>query len=1102
MKSTLHLSSLSKIAIFLLLLTMFQCQEQEFGRKLLVTTKIYDGEKVIDPTFSGEIIDMGSSPIVHHGFIWGEEDNPDITAANNRDIGARTEIGVFSAVMNDLTQNTIYFVRAYATDENGETVYGKIIQYKTPQQTTPLSANEGGAGTIIIILGTFSFTNIIEITVKFGEIPGTVAVAAKDNLQVVVPQSTPGTVKISITIAGVTQFIPDDFTILKEPVIESVSPKSGAVGSTMTLRGINFITTPYYNTVFFDTIPSRVISATSTELVTTVPEGLPLGNTPVSVKSGGLKSLLSKEFKISSIPSVKDYLPKTGAVGVRVIITGKNFSSILSDTKVKFGTVVAEVASVSDSTISAIVPNELNIGATVPITVTTNGKEFKLTPDFIVKNASDGSVAVAASISNPTVWAKVMGPGEVDYRITQSITVSQELTLAPGVIVEFDNGKSMTISGTNSALIAKGTATSPIVFTGKEKVKGSWDKINFSNSTSSKNELAYVEVSYGGSANYLVDVGTASLKVSNSTFTNSKNAGVNISTSATLGSFANNTFANNGLSPLRIAAGQVGKLESNNKFTGGNGRNVVEVIGSTLNNFEETVWRTFNDGSPYYVSGNVTVTSGMKVMPGAVVTFNLNISLTISGAAAYLSAKGISTNKITFTGADRSFKGSWDKIFFTGTLSPKNEFDQVEITHGGSNISNRYNLQLNNSNLKISNTVISNSAGGGMYADDGSTFETSFNTFSNNNTYPIYVTAKHINGLDVNTIFVGNTINKVFVSGSTLNDVNNEHVWKPLDNNIPYFFNGNIFIYSGLRILPGTVLTFNSGTYMQVTAYNATGYITAKGTASQKIIFTGADSSIKGSWRGLEINNTTNPKNELDFVEISRGGSTGNVSRSNLILNYNATLKLTNSTISNSASDGIMVENGSDFSSFANNSFTDNTSYPLNLQVYSVGKLDAASTFTGNVFNKVRVNSGTLNDVTMEHVWINLGGGTSYYFPGDVTINSGLSILPGATLEFNTDARLLIQGSAAYLTAKGTMSSKITFTGAVKAKGSWENIYFNSSNLKNELDHVLVEYAGTNSILVWDNSRPKITNSTNSPFIGSGIVCSKWLGVRPLNILK
>ena len=155
MKSTLHLSSLSKIAIFLLLLTMFQCQEQEFGRKLLVTTKIYDGEKVIDPTFSGEIIDMGSSPIVHHGFIWGEEDNPDITAANNRDIGARTEIGVFSAVMNDLTQNTIYFVRAYATDENGETVYGKIIQYKTPQQTTPLSANEGGAGPSLLSLAHF-----------------------------------------------------------------------------------------------------------------------------------------------------------------------------------------------------------------------------------------------------------------------------------------------------------------------------------------------------------------------------------------------------------------------------------------------------------------------------------------------------------------------------------------------------------------------------------------------------------------------------------------------------------------------------------------------------------------------------------------------------------------------------------------------------------------------------------------------------------------------------------------------------------------------------------------------------------------------------------
>jgi hypothetical protein len=63
MKSSIHLSYLSKIAIALLLLISVQCREEEFGRKLLVTTNVYDGEKVMDPIFSGEILGIGKSPV-------------------------------------------------------------------------------------------------------------------------------------------------------------------------------------------------------------------------------------------------------------------------------------------------------------------------------------------------------------------------------------------------------------------------------------------------------------------------------------------------------------------------------------------------------------------------------------------------------------------------------------------------------------------------------------------------------------------------------------------------------------------------------------------------------------------------------------------------------------------------------------------------------------------------------------------------------------------------------------------------------------------------------------------------------------------------------
>jgi IPT/TIG domain len=1097
MKPLTVFRSIGKIAIVLILFITLCCEEHKFERKLLLVTKVYDGDKVIDPTFKGEIIDPGSSPIESHGFIWSESDNPDLTSPNVKNLGARTDKGIFSTVLQDLAQNTIYFVRAYATNAKGQTVYGRTYQYKTPQQETPLSAQEGGPGTLIVIVGDFKFGDIGEITVKFGDVEAKIVLANQTTIQVIVPVHDPGTIKISVTIKEATTFVPDDFTVIEPPVVESVSPKNGSAGSKMVVRGKNFIGTASYNLILFDSVPARVISATTTELVTFVPEGIPLGDVPISVKSGALKSLLPKQFKISSASQVTDYAPKTSTAGSRITITGKDISSQLEDTQVKFGTLAAAVTSVSDSTIAAIVPTQLNVGASVTITVTTSGKTFTLTPDFVVKAPGNGEVVVNTDISNPTVWAKVKGPGEVDYRITANVNVTAELTVAPGVIVEFDNGKALTISGNNAALIAKGTAGNVIVFTGRDKTKGSWDKISFNGTINSKNELDYVEVSYGGSTDYMLSSNyyysaPTNLKITNSTFSFSKTSGVYIATNVTLGAFSNNTFASNGIATLRVPAGQVGVINSNNRFTGGNGRDAVEVIASTINSFDETVWKPFDDGSPYYISGSITVNSGMSVMPGAVLTFALNTALTISGASAYLTAIGNSTNKIIFTGADRTFKGSWNKIYFTSTTSIKNEFNQVEISNGGSDSNNPYNLQLNSSRIKISNTIISNSAGGGFYVDSGSGLNTfSFNSFSNNTIYPLYVFAQHIRDLDINSTFINNGFKKVYVVGSTLNDVNNEHTWKPFNDGTPYFMSGNVKILSGLSIQPGAVFNFNNGVGLQIgdgcCSLSSVAYITAKGLADKKIVFTGADQTIKGSWSTIKFTYLSNPKNEFDNVDISYA-SDGSISFDH------ALLKLTNSSVSNSSGVGLNLDNNSVLTSFANNTFSNNKTYPIVLPVHQVGKLDVTSTFTGNIFNTVNIYSSTINDAANVQVWPVLSNNTAYYVSGNIKILSGVTVQAGAIFTFNTGVGLQVGdgcctiSSAAYLSALGTTDKRIVFTGADQSfNGSWSNIKFTYLNSpKNELDNVDISN-GFDGSVVLDHSVLKFTNSSISKSSGVGL---------------
>lgn len=1079
---------------FLLLLLILSCQDNEFDRQLIVSTKTYGGEKVMNPTVTGEILDMGNAPITQHGFVWAETEDPDLTAPNVINLGARGSKGTFTSLLPDLFQNTTYYIRAYATNARGNTAYGKSITYKTPQQTTPLSATSGGSGTIIIIAGVFEFNTTAEINVFFGEFEATILLATSSIIQVIVPANIPpGEVKISIKITGKDpQFVPDNFTVLEAPVIESLAPARGAVGSTVTIRGKNFIETASFNTVFFDSIPAAVISASPTELVTKVPSGVEQGEVSVTVKSGGLHTALARKFSTQQEPVVTNYSPQTAPVGARITITGTNLGTDIVNTKVKFGEVEGTVAFVSDSLVSVNVPTGINVGANVPIKLTANGSTLTLTPNFVVKAEGTAAVTVATAINANTTWAKVAGAGEVDYRITADVNVTQELTVAPGVIIEFENGKSLTFSGATSALIAKGTAANPIVFTGKEKVKGSWRNIIFNGSNNSRNEFDFVEFSYGGGeSGAMVDTyqynsgGVTKFRITNSIFSHSKSAGFLIRDASTLDAFSNNTFHNNELSPLILPAREVGKLAASNRFTGNNGRNAVEVVSSTINAFTETVWNAFTDGSPYYIAGNITVNSGMKVMPGATLTFNLNTSLSISGAAAYLTANGTSTQPITFTGADRTFKGSWDKLYFANTLSPKNELDQVEISYGGSNASYPYNIQTDNSNVKITNSIISHSKSTGAHFNGG-TLTLGFNTFANNNLYPVSIAVYQIRDMDSNSTYLNNGTNKINVYSSTLNDPGNEHVWKALGNDVPYLVSGDLTVRSGVSILPGAVFEFDEDAGIDV--YEAAAYLIAKGTADQKIIFTGADQSVKGSWLDLSFGYTPSSKNELDYVEISYG------SNSSVSVYNGSSLKISNSIISNSAGIGLTVSNNSTLTSCTNNQFIDNATYPISIPVWAIRSLDSNTSFLGNGNNVVYILDTDLNDPTTEHAWPALSNETAYLVNGNLNVNSGVSIQPGAVFTFAGLAGIQVGSScctanpSAYLIAKGTADKKIIFTSIDQtSEGGWGRITFYYTNSqKNELDFVDISY-GSDATINIDDSNLKFTNSSISYSSGNGL---------------
>jgi len=78
--------------------------------------------------FEGEVTGIGDSPVTQHGHCWSTGQNPTI-GDSKTSLGA-IGVGSFISNVSNLTQNTTYYYRAYATNSFG-TVYGSSMSFIT-----------------------------------------------------------------------------------------------------------------------------------------------------------------------------------------------------------------------------------------------------------------------------------------------------------------------------------------------------------------------------------------------------------------------------------------------------------------------------------------------------------------------------------------------------------------------------------------------------------------------------------------------------------------------------------------------------------------------------------------------------------------------------------------------------------------------------------------------------------------------------------------------------------------------------------------------------------------------------------------------------------
>ncbi|MEM8999877.1 MAG: IPT/TIG domain-containing protein [Bacteroidota bacterium] len=174
----------------------------------------------------------------------------------------------------------------------------------------------------------------------------------------------------------------DDGDTLVEFTVTSITPESGTVGTEVTIAGTDFPTDTSEVTVTFGGVTATITSLTSTQIVTTVPDGATSG--AVGVSANGFDKTAPSSFTVEAEIvefTITSIAPEKGTVGTEVTITGTDFPTDASEITVSFGEVAATITSVNSTQIVTTVPAGATSGE---VSVVANGFDKTATSSFTV----------------------------------------------------------------------------------------------------------------------------------------------------------------------------------------------------------------------------------------------------------------------------------------------------------------------------------------------------------------------------------------------------------------------------------------------------------------------------------------------------------------------------------------------------------------------------------------------------------------------------------------------------------------------------------------------------------------------------------------------
>ena len=194
-------------------------------------------------------------------------------------------------------------------------------------------------------------------TVTFNYAPATVSNWSNTQITALVPTGA-STGPVRVTVSSVSSNTNVTYTIVA-PVVSSVVPATGPIGTQVQVNGSRFGATRGTSTITFNGQPATsVISWTDTQIVATVP-ATNSSSAVVGVTVAGEGSNLNVYFTVP-LPQVTSVSPNSGVVGTQFTLTGTRFGATKGSSSVYmasgYGYAYPAIVSWSDTQITGTVP--------------------------------------------------------------------------------------------------------------------------------------------------------------------------------------------------------------------------------------------------------------------------------------------------------------------------------------------------------------------------------------------------------------------------------------------------------------------------------------------------------------------------------------------------------------------------------------------------------------------------------------------------------------------------------------------------------------------------------------------------------------------------